>query len=282
VEVTVKLNLASAVHRPSRRPITLANIAPTKAQADDLARIYLRIVSAWLAGIPRIAAEYERTIATMTTDQFREAAKMVTDSPSDVQGSIDGVSAEINRIVLLLTPDLRRWALNVERVHRGKWTRSVMSATDVDLNTVLTAGDVNDTVEASLNWNIALIRDVDAELRQRISNAAFAGFQRRAPAAEIAKEIAEATGMARSRSRRIAADQTVKLGSQLNRARRLQAGIGQYKWRHSAKRHPRLWHEARDGKIYKNDDPRIPAGDRCGIPPFCGCTEQAVISFGDD
>jgi hypothetical protein len=78
--LAVTLNLASRVRRPSRRPITLANIAPTQAQAGDLAALYLRIVAAWLAGIPRIVAEYERTIATMTTD-----------SPSDVQGAIDGV-----------------------------------------------------------------------------------------------------------------------------------------------------------------------------------------------
>jgi SPP1 gp7 family putative phage head morphogenesis protein len=269
--LAVTLNLASRVRRPSRRPITLANIAPTQAQAGDLAALYLRIVAAWLVGIPRIVAEYERTVAAMTTD-----------SPSDVQGSIDDVAAEINRLVLSLTPDLRRWALQVERVHRGKWVRSVLSATDIDLDTILTAADVDDTVGASIEWNVALIKDVDSELRRRISNAVFAGFQRRAPAAEIAKEIREATGMARDRSRRIAADQTVKLGARLNRARREQAGIGQYKWRHSAKRHPRLWHEARDGKIYKNDDPRIPAADRAGVPPFCGCTEQAYLDFSEE
>lgn len=266
-----KINLAAAVHRPSKRPITLANIAPAQAQADDLARIYLRVVAAWQQGIPRIVAEYERTIAAMTTD-----------SPSDVQGSIDAVAAEINRLVLLLTPDLRRWALRTEAVHQGKWVRSVLSATDVDLTTILTPGDVNDTVEASINWNVALIRDVDAELRQRISNAVFAGFQRRAPAAEIAKEISEATGMARARARRIASDQTVKLGSRLNQARQEQAGITSFKWRHSAKRHPRSWHLARDQHIYPWDGSGIPSDDMPGVPPFCGCTAQGVVTFGDE
>jgi SPP1 gp7 family putative phage head morphogenesis protein len=109
----------------------------------------------------------------------------------------------------------------------------------------------------------------------------FAGFQRRAPAAEIAKEINAAVALGRARARRIASDQTVKLGSRLNRARREQAGIGQYKWRHSGKAHPRSWHLARNGIIYKNDDPRIPADDRAGVPPFCGCTEQAVLEFPD-
>jgi SPP1 gp7 family putative phage head morphogenesis protein len=246
----------------------LANIAPTKAQAGDLAALYLRIVAAWQIGIPRIVAEYERTIATMTTD-----------SPSDVQGAIDGVQAEINRLVLMLTPDLRRWALQVERVQRGKWVRSVLSATDVDLDTVLTVGDVNDTVEASLNWNVSLVRDVSDELRQRIANSVFAGFQRRASAAEISKEIAEAAGMARSRARRIAADQTVKLGARLNQARQEQAGITSFKWRHSGKLHPRSWHLARNGHVYRWEGSGIPADDMPGVPPFCGCTAVGVVSF---
>jgi SPP1 gp7 family putative phage head morphogenesis protein len=264
----MKINLAGNVRRPSGKPIVLANIETTKAQATDLAAIYGKALAAWVPALPRSMAEYERTISQLQTD-----------SAASTTGAIDSVAAEIQRLVLLLTPDLRRWALRVEQVHRGKWARSVLSATEVDLSTVLSPFDVNETLEASLNWNISLIRDVSDELRRKVSNSVFAGFQRRAPAREIAKEITEATGMARARARRIAADQTVKLGSRLNRARREQAGIGQYKWRHSGKRHPRSWHVARDGIIYKNDDPRIPADDRAGVPPYCGCTEQAVLTF---
>lgn len=262
-----KFDLASRITRPSKRPIVLANIAPTKVQADDLASIYLRIVNAWASTQARIAAEYERTLA------------MITDSASTTGGEIDSVAAEIQRLVLMLTPDLRRWALRVETVHRGKWATSVLSATDVDLNTILTAGDVNDTVEASINWNIALIRDVSSETQKRIANAVFAGFQRRAPAAEIAKEIREATAMARARSLRIASDQTVKIGARLNQARQEQAGLTSFKWRHSAKAHPRNWHLARDQHVYPWKSSGIPADDMPGVPPFCGCTAQGVVTF---
>jgi len=262
------LNLAARVNRPSRRPITLANIAPTKAQADDLARIYAAVIAAWVAAQPRIVAEYGRTLATMTTD-----------SAETTGNAIESVADEIRRLVIMLTPDLRRWALRLEQVHRGKWLRSVLSATDVDLSTILTAGDVEDTVGAAVNWNVALVRDVSDELRKRIANSVFSGFQRRAPATQIAKEIREATGMARARAVRIAADQTVKLGARLNQARQEQVGLTSFKWRHSGKRHPRSWHKARDGKIYPWDNPGIPADDMPGVPPFCGCTAQGVIVF---
>lgn len=264
------INLAARITRRSRKPIVIANIAPTKAQADDLFRIYARVLAVWVEAMPRILAEYERTLAEITTD-----------SAETTSGAIGSVDAEIQRLVIMLTPELRRWALTVERVHRGKWVRAVLSAVGIDLDTILTPGDAEDTVSAAINWNVSLIRDVSDELRRRISNSVFAGFQRRASAREIAKEIREATGMARDRSIRIAGDQVVKIGARLNQARRVQAGIDQYKWRHSGKLHPRSWHKARDGIVYKNDDPRIPPDDRAGVPPFCGCTEQAVLEFPD-
>jgi SPP1 gp7 family putative phage head morphogenesis protein len=265
------LNLAARVTRRPKRPIVLANIQPTQAQAADLLTIYAKVVAAWTEGQARIIAEYERTIAEMTTD-----------SPATTGSAIDEIGAQIQRLVIMLTPDLRRWALRVEDVHRGKWVRSVLSAADVDLNTILTAGDVEDTLGASINWNVSLIRDISNELQRRISNAVFAGFQRRASAADIAKEIREATGMSRARARRVASDQNSKLGAQLNRARQLQAGLTHYKWRSSHKLHFRPAHQARDGKVFPWEGPgSIAPDDRCGVPPFCGCTAQGVLVFDD-
>jgi uncharacterized protein with gpF-like domain len=266
----VRFALANMVKRPSKRPITLARIETTHAQASDLFGLYARVIAAWVAGKAPIIAEYEHTLKGMQHD-----------SAETTGGAIDNVSAEINRLVLLLTPDLRRWALNVEKVHRGKWTRSVLSATDVDLNTVLTPGDVEDTVGASVNWNMALIKDVSSETQKRIANSVFAGFQRRAPAAEIAREISDATDMARRRALNIASDQTTKLGGQLNRARQLQAGIKKFRWRHGAKRHPRIWHLERDGRLFDWENPGIAADDMPSIPPWCSCTAQGVLSFDD-
>lgn len=266
----MKFDLLLMTRRRFRRSATLANIAPTKAQADDLFALYAQVVEAWAQEQSRIVAEYERTLVAMTTD-----------SAATTGDAIGAVAEEILRLVLLLTPDLRRWALRVEGVHRGKWARSILSAADIDLTTVLTAEDVDDTVEASLNWNVALIRDLSEELRRRIANAVFSGFQRRAPAREIAKEISEATGLARARARRIASDQTVKLGSRLNQARQEQAGITHFKWRHSGKRHPRSWHLARNGVIYPWEGSGIPSDDMPGVPPYCGCTAQGVIVAED-
>lgn len=182
----------------------------------------------------------------------------------------------------MLTPDLRDWALRVEAVHRGKWIRNIFSAVSIDLSTVLSALDVTDTVQASIEWNVSLIKDVSDEIRRKVVNSVFSGFQARKPAREIAKEIREATGLARQRSLRIAADQTVKLGSRLNQARQQQAGLDHFKWRHSGKAHPRLRHKERDGKVYPWEGSGIPSDDMPGVPPYCGCTSQGVLKLGDE
>lgn len=265
-----RFNLASKVKRPSKKPITLARITTTQAQATSLAMIYLRVVAAWTAGLSRINAAYAKTLSELTTD-----------TADDIKSSMDTVANEVQRLVLLLTPDLRRWAMQVEQVQRGKWVNSILSASDVDLNTVLTAGDVSDTLQAAIEWNVSLIKDVSAEVQRRIANAVFAGLTQRKPADEVAKEINEAVGMARDRARRIASDQTVKLGERLNRARQEQAGLTHFKWRHSAKRHPRSWHLARDGKVYPWEGSGIPADDMPGVAPFCGCTAQGVVTFDE-
>lgn len=268
----IKFDLPAMARRKSnRREIVIPNVTTTKAQGDTLALLYLRVVKAWEAGVAGIVASYERSLA-----------EMVTDSPADTSGAVESVDAAVRRLVLMLTPDLRDWALRVEEVQRGKWIRNVFSAASIDLGTILSANDVADTVEAALNWNIALIKDVSEDIRRRISNAVFTGFQARKPAREVAKEIREATGMARQRSIRIAADQTVKLGSKLNEARQQQAGLDHFKWKHSGKRHPRPHHEARDGVVYSWAKPGIAADDMPGVPPYCGCSAQGVLVFANE
>lgn len=267
--MAVQFDLKSRI-RTNRRQIVLANIATTQAQADSLALIYLRVVNGWRDNAAAVVASYERTLADLTTD-----------SPSDTRGTIDSIAEALRRLVLTLTPDLRDWAFRVEDVHRGKWVRNILSATSIDLSTILNPLDVEDTVEAAIEWNVALVRDVSEEARRRIETSVFTGFQQRKAAREVAKEIREATGMARARSIRIAADQTVKLGSKLNEARQRQAGLDHFKWRHSGKAHPRPEHVKRDGKVFRWDDPAI-KDDLPGYAPFCGCTGQGVLVFGDE
>ncbi|WP_185999963.1 hypothetical protein ACLIMP_22310 [Novosphingobium aerophilum] len=90
---------------------------------------------------------------------------MTTDAPADVKAEIDGAAEQVNRLLLLLTPELRGWALKVERWQRGKWRGAVLSATGVDLETIIGAGDMRATLETTIGWNTDLVRNVSDQTR---------------------------------------------------------------------------------------------------------------------
>lgn len=267
--------------RNVRRPtIVLRDIVPPAVLASDLFRqVYLPIVQGWSSGAERIIAEYERTLSQLTTD-----------SPADVEQELNEISAALSMLVPVLTPQLRRWAFRTEAWFRGRWRGAVLSATGVDLQTIIGPEAARETLETIIAWNTSLIRDVNDQARQRIGNAVFDGLRNRTPVREVAKAIREAVAMSRRRSVGIASDQLSKLTSALADERRREAGLPDWEWIHSQKKHPREDHVARNGYYYTDDPARVgetvsgkklmaPPQDRPGQLPYCGCRSRSVISF---
>ena len=276
---------AKRLRKPRRKSVTLREVvAPVALSADLYVKAYKPIVQLWQEAIPAIIAEYERSLAAMTQD-----------SPADLQGEIDGVGERFSRLFLSLTPALRTWTLRVEEVIRGRWRGAVLSATGVDLQTLLGAGDARDTLESFLNWNAGLVKDVSDQAAKRIADRVFTGLTQRKAARDVAKEIREVVDMARDRSLRIASDQLSKISSSLAEERRREAGLDVWEWLHSHKAHPRAAHVVRDGLLY-SDSPALVGksvggkeihappepGDRPGQLPFCGCRSRGVLVFEFD
>lgn len=278
-----RYNLAAMARRQRniRRPsVTIRDIEPPATLTTDLYRsCYMPVVNAWANALPRINDAYARSLSELTQD-----------SPADVRAEIDGAAEAINRLILLLTPQVRDWAIGLERWHRQKWIGAVLSATSVDLTTIVGPEDVRQTLEQVIEWNTSLIRDVSDQARQRIGNTVFDGLRNRKPAAEVAKSIREAVDMGRRRSINIAADQMQKLAGSLADERRRAAGITAWEWVHSRKAHPRTRHVERNGNYY-TDNPedvgKVLNGkallaapeDRPSQLPWCGCRSKSVISF---
>jgi hypothetical protein len=276
----------AARKRKSRRPVTFTPILTSKAQADSLARIFRAMLEPWSRAVDILGPLYSRELARLSDS----SVKLTADSAEDLGATTDSIAQAVNRLILELTPDLRRWALRTEQWHRGKWVRAVLAGVEVDLDTILGAAEVRETIEAFLVRNTSLVRDINEQARGKIADAVLRGYQRRAPITEVTKEIREATGFARARARRVAADQTVKLASALDRERQRQAGLDVWKWNHSGKAHPRLEHKARDGNLYADDKADrgklsngktvlAPPDDEPGELPFCGCVRQGVLVF---
>jgi len=276
------VQITRRVRNVRRRTIVIRDINPPAMLATNLYRaVYAPVVAIWQRAAPTIVAEYERTLSTLTTD-----------SPADIQARIDAAATEFERLLLTLQAALNDWCIQVERWQRNAWRQAVLSGTGVDLLAMIGPEDARETVESYLRWNVALVRDVSAQAQKRISDAVFTGLTQRLPARDVAKTIREAVDMSRRRSVGIASDQLSKVTSALADERRQQAGLSVWKWRHSAKLHPRAQHVARDGHLYSDDAGSVgqvvdgvtveaaPAeSDRPGRPPWCGCRSQGVLVF---
>jgi hypothetical protein len=265
--------------RGIRRDVTLRPIQPTKAMANRLAAILQQTVSHWQAALPRIMAAYD--------PQTRDA--LTEDTIPGLESILATISGEVERAMIVITAQLREWSLQTERWHRGKWIGAVNGGTGIDLSSMLLASDMQETLGAWLGRNVALVRDVSEQTRGRIADIVFREWQNGTPPRQVGKMLDDAVGLGRDRSRRIAADQSLKLSSQLDRERQVEAGIDLVKWRRSGKLHARPWHLARNGKVFDirtgkpvDGGERIPPDDRAGVPPFCGCVEQAHIPWLDE
>jgi SPP1 gp7 family putative phage head morphogenesis protein len=265
----VKYNLPAMYRRarnPRRRQVVLRPVTIPATLASDLyASVYAGIVKVWEAALPAITEQYERTLAEMTTD-----------SPEENGSTISAVENEVSRILVTVRLRLEAWAARVERLHRQKWRGAVLSGTGVDINTMIGPGDVRQTLGAVIEENVALVRSVSDQARQRIAAEVFDGLRARRPARETARVLREKVAMSRRRALNIASDQASKLGARLNVERAQEAGLEQYEWVHSGKVHPRPEHKARNGKRYEYGKP---AGDEPGFAIHCGCTARAVLSL---
>jgi hypothetical protein len=246
-----------------RRIVVLAPINVTSAIASQLATIHRRILEPWTRSTSRIIALYDRELKRRLTQ----------DNASELDILFGELGEEVNRLIIELTPSMLEWALKTEQWHRTKWASNLLAGTEIQISQVIGPAGAQESVEDFMRRNTALIRNVTDQTRAKVSELVFRGLQERAGSRKVAKEVSRQLGISRRRAIRIAADQANKLGGALDRQRSREAGFEFWKWRHSGKKHPRLDHKARDGKIYTDEN--APA-DLPGQLPFCGCVRQAT------
>lgn len=267
----MRYDLATLTRRaknPRRASIPIRDIRPPSNFAGDLYRAaYAPVIELWAGAVDEIMAEYERTLAM---------SDAVQDSPKDIEGKLEQAERRFNLLSITIGPAIEKWALRIEAWTRGKWRSAVLSATSVDIGAMIGPSDVRQTLDAAINWNVSLVKDVSAEARKRMSAIIYDGLRGNKPAREVAKELRTAVDLGKARSVRVASDQLAKLTSALADERRREAGIDSWIWLHSGKQNGRDDHIARDGKEYSDTNP--PA-DMPGQLPFCGCRSQAVVRF---
>jgi SPP1 gp7 family putative phage head morphogenesis protein len=255
-----------------RRMVRLRPLTVKPGPVRALERLNVSLMPLWGRRVDEIVAAYSRPGATGFADSAEETSRL-----------LDIIMLETQTAAVALVARIRQWGRAAETLHRAQWVAGVQAATGINLETLLSPHDVEETVEAVVRRNASLVTHVSESTRSRIADITFRGVQQRTPARQVAIEIQAAIGMERDRAVRIAADQATKLSAALDRARQEQAGIDHFIWRHSGKKHPRPEHVARNGVLFKwraGEGPGRnppPQGDFPGELPYCGCTAQPAI-----
>lgn len=119
-----------------------------------------------------------------------------------------------------------------------------------------------------------LAKSLSGEAQNRINQAIAAGRRTGAAASEVARTIN--TGLAKSRRRAggTAENEVDNAVKAFTDARMAEAGVDVAEWVHTRQRHPRIWHEARDGKQFKADDK---VWNELYLPN-CKCSKVPVIT----
>lgn len=159
---------------------------------------------------------------------------------------------------------------------RGQF-RAVLGI-DVFFNDPQLEATLDDFTEA----NVGLIRSIAEQYLEQVEGIVRRGFRGGRRASDIAADIADRFGVARSRAAFIARDQVSKLNANLTRNRQRALGIEEYIWRTSLDERVRPTHARLEGTTHSWDDPPSVGGGRTAHPGEdfrCRCTAEPVIEI---
>lgn len=255
-----------------RRSVAAKPVVPTQAREDALAAIYLEVVRAWQTAIrEQILPAYASAISQLVRDE--EPVTM------GLAAILQTVANAMGQVATSLRPRTLRWLTEFGAWHTNRFGQTIQAAAGIDPRPIMSPTEIGQAIDVALERNAALISDVSEQIRGRVAERVWAGVSQQMPREQMAKELAEVVGMGRKRAMRIAVDQTTKISADLDQIRQQEAGLDEFKWRHSRKLHPREFHKARDGKIFRWD--KLPPDGKPGTLPFCGCKAEPYLNLDD-
>ena len=135
------------------------------------------------------------------------------------------------------------------------------------------------TLEDFAEENAKLIESISTQFLDEVESLVRRALRSGRRASDMAEEITQRFGVARSRAELIARDQIGKLNANLTRDRQQALGIEEYIWRTSRDERVRPTHQRLDGTRHNWDNPPSVGGRRVhpGEDFRCRCTAEPVI-----
>lgn len=163
-----------------------------------------------------------------------------------------------------------------EARHRRRFVATINAGVGIDIAALMQADDVAALLEIRAAATAALIQSVTADIHGRVAQAALAGIYGAGTDA-VARQIAEALGVAQRRARLIARDQMAKLNSDMNEHRQQQIGVKRYRWKTLLDGRERDHHRERNNDVFHWNAP--PPGGHPGREINCRCRALALIEL---
>lgn len=152
--------------------------------------------------------------------------------------------------------------------------------------------NVRNTIGASKDFNFTLISGLSSEVHEKLYESVMLSLTSPDPekqgASGIERALRDVGGFSEKRIDLITRDQTSKVFASLSDQHMLENGVEEFEWVHSsAGKVPRPDHVAKNGMIFKLNDPRLWEGKKAdqGPPGWainCRCAKIPVIRFTDD
>lgn len=245
------------------------------------------------------AAELRKVVKPMLTD-YKESIRRELESPGTKEFfAMDAsVATGFQRILQSLN---HRWAnifkgfaaqlssdfVDKSDAHSKSSSQFSLSTAGIKQPVMAYTDNIANTLGASRDFNNTLITGIQEEVHEKIYNSVMLSLTSPDPTKQgssgIANALREIGGFSEDRVDLITRDQTSKLYSALADERMQQNGVEEFEWLHSsAGKVPRPDHVAKDGMVFKLNDPRLWEGKKGdqGPPGWainCRCTRVPVI-----
>ena len=189
----------------------------------------------------------------------------------------------------------KKWQIHFDKVSvtlARKFAKKNFSVTEVAMQAALKKAGFTvqfkptraslEAYKAVAAENVNLIKSIPAKYLTGVQSAVWASVNRGADMAQLSAKLRDEYGSTVERAALIARDQNNKAKATIEGTRRLQLGITEAIWQHSAGgREPRPTHVAMNGKVFKLKEGLYDSDEQAYVLPGvlinCRCTSRAVI-----
>jgi SPP1 gp7 family putative phage head morphogenesis protein len=215
-----------------------------------------------------------------------DAAGLTKDTVTRLQRELDRFRQFLEGHGVEITPKISRLLREEEVKHRKAFVSALKSASAIDADAVLSAGDVAAQVRVAAEASASLIKGLTDDLAKRVASLVLDSARKGTRSATLAKDLQKQFKFSNKRAKLIARDQLASFNASLNKARQKQVGVKKYIWSTSmdervrgnpSGKYPEAKpsHWAREGKTYSWSKP--PVDGHPGEPINCRCVARAVI-----